>query len=69
MNQLTLQLSNNNLTITLPQIIRDVKRAYKGYRVLSEEGWKFYASDCLSETEIEELQEWLIELQPGKKAA
>lgn len=58
-----------NQTIDLPQVIDDVKRAYKGYRILSGGGWKFYAAECLDEAQVGELEEWLVEMQPVKKAA
>lgn len=66
MSQPTLQLPNDNLTITLPTVIRDVKRVKGGYRVLAEDGWKFYASTCLDKAQVDELEEWLIELRPGR---
>ncbi len=74
---LTLQQTDNNLTITdeeapppLPQVFSDVRRAYKGYRVYSEAGWKFYASDCLSEEEVGDLEDWLIGVdEPDRKRA
>jgi hypothetical protein len=68
----TLQLTDNQQTIPqqLPTVISDVKRAYRGYRILSEAaGWKFYASDCLSDQQVSDLEEWLDELQPTRKAA
>lgn len=59
----TLQLPND--PITLPTVIRDVKRVKGGYRVLAE-GWTFYASTCLDEAQVDELEEWLIELRPER---
>lgn len=56
------------LTTDLPQVISDVKRAYKGYRVLSNGGWKFYAAECLDEAQVDELNDWLEEVRPVKKA-
>lgn len=65
----TSQLAGNGSHI-LPQIISDVKRAHKGYRIHSEaEGWKFYATACLTEAQVDDLEDWLIDLEPDRRRA
>lgn len=65
----TSQLAGNGSHI-LPQIISDVKRAYRGYRIHSEAGgWKFYAAECLSEAQVSDLEDWLIDREPDRKRA
>lgn len=77
MNQLTLQQADNKLTINLqepaplplPQVFSDVKRVRGGYKVFSDK-WTFYATSCLKEEEVEELEDWLLlETEPERKAA
>lgn len=74
--QPTLQLADNQPTIaqqlpttTLPQVFSDVKRAYKGFRVFAEGKWTFYATSCLSSEEVADLEEWLDDPTPVRKAA
>ena len=53
----------------LPHTFSDVRRVKGGYRVFSKGKWTFYARTCLSEAEVSDLEDWLIELQPTRKAA
>lgn len=53
----------------LPQVFSDVKRVRGGFQVFSKGKWTFYATSCLSEEEIGNLESWLIELKPVRKAA
>jgi hypothetical protein len=53
----------------LPQMFSDVKRVKGGFKVFSKGKWTFCAASCLNETEVSELEDWLEECKPGKKAA
>lgn len=53
----------------LPQVFSDVRRVKGGYKVFSKGKWTFYASSCLSEAEVSDLEEWLDDPVPVKRAA
>jgi hypothetical protein len=53
----------------LPQVFSDVKRVKGGYKVFVKSKWTFYAASCLNEEEVADLETWLEEEKPVRKAA
>jgi hypothetical protein len=56
-------------TQPLPTVIANVRRVKGGYSVYNGKKWTFYARTCLSEADVNELEDWLVELEPTRKAA